>query len=115
MLTGSYISWIKYEELGNVNLTEPAVAQRYTMVRGTFEDPNAPVVRKVPATGREITTGDVVLGAVEDKINSYLRMKNTWLFFFIVAVTVLAILLLIIIFLRSRIRLAVALINEGSR
>ncbi|XP_006823430.1 choline transporter-like protein 2 [Saccoglossus kowalevskii] len=48
-------------------------------------------------------------------LTSYLDMKETWLAFTIILGVVLAILILIVIFLFKRIRLAIALIKEGSR
>ncbi|XP_077986585.1 choline transporter-like protein 2 [Glandiceps talaboti] len=49
------------------------------------------------------------------ELSSYLEMKETWLAFTIILGVVTLILLLLVIFLFNRIRLAIALIKEGSR
>lgn len=46
---------------------------------------------------------------------SYLSYRSTWLAFGIIAAIFLGIILLIVIFLRKRIRIAIALINESSK
>lgn len=46
---------------------------------------------------------------------SYLSYRSTWLAFGIIAAIILGIILLIVIFLRNRIRIAIALINESSK
>ncbi|XP_070533018.1 choline transporter-like protein 4 [Ptychodera flava] len=48
-------------------------------------------------------------------LSSYLESKWTWLAFTIILAVVLAILILIVLFLCNRIRLAIALVKEGSR
>ena len=50
-----------------------------------------------------------------DGLSAYLNIKETWLALFIISVLLLAILLLVTIFLRKRVKLAIALINESSR
>ena len=48
-------------------------------------------------------------------LSIYVAQPDTWLVFGIILALVLAILLLVIISLRSRILLAIALLQEGSR
>ena len=50
-----------------------------------------------------------------DGFSAYLNIKETWLALFIISVLLLAIILLVTIFLRKRVKLAIALINESSR
>merc|ERR1712156_858728 len=45
----------------------------------------------------------------------YLQLRETWLALFIISVSLCAIVLLITIFLRSRLRIAIALISEASK
>lgn len=52
---------------------------------------------------------------ITEQWESFLRMKEAWLAFFILSIGALVIVLIMLIFLRSRIRLAIALINEGSK
>ena len=60
--------------------------------------------------------GRVCTGTVDpDGLSAYLNIKETWLALFIISVLLLAILLLVTIFLRKRVKLAIALINESSR
>ncbi|XP_021948484.1 choline transporter-like protein 4 isoform X3 [Folsomia candida] len=65
---------------------------------------------------REANT-DVLISEEEfnSQLETYLKLKNTWLAFAIITGTLLGILLLIVIFLRSRLYLAVALIKQGAR
>ncbi|CAG0884688.1 unnamed protein product [Darwinula stevensoni] len=48
-------------------------------------------------------------------LDVYFQLQQTWLGFAVILMILLLILLLVLIFLRSRIRLAIALIEEGSR
>lgn len=48
-------------------------------------------------------------------LETYLKLKNTWLTFAIITGVLLAILLLVVIALRNRLSLAVALIKQGAR
>ncbi|KAG1658418.1 Choline transporter-like protein 4 [Nymphon striatum] len=48
-------------------------------------------------------------------LDSYLAMRKTWLGFGIVAAVVLGIVILLLIFLRNRIRIAISLLQQGSR
>ena len=60
--------------------------------------------------------GTVCDGTVDpDGLSAYLNIKETWLALFIISVLLLAIILLVTIFLRKRVKLAIALINESSR
>lgn len=52
---------------------------------------------------------------VEEQLDEILAMKDTWLAFLIISVVLLVVVLLLLIFLRSRIRIAVALIKEASK
>ena len=48
-------------------------------------------------------------------LSSYLAMKQTWMIFLIVLAVTMALTLLALIFLRNRIRIAIALIGQGSK
>jgi solute carrier family 44 (choline transporter-like protein), member 2/4/5 len=48
-------------------------------------------------------------------LHSYLELRETWLVFLVTLAILTAITLLILIFLRSRIRIAIALISYGSK
>ncbi|KDR18085.1 CTL-like protein 2, partial [Zootermopsis nevadensis] len=52
---------------------------------------------------------------VEEELNEILAMKDTWLAFLIISAIILVVVLLLLIFLRSRIRIAIALIKEASK
>jgi len=52
---------------------------------------------------------------ITQNLDTYLQLKDTWLFFFIASTVLLAVILLVTLFLRNRIRLAVALITEASK
>lgn len=57
----------------------------------------------------------IFIEPAEHQLNQILEMKDTWLAFLIISAVTLAIVLLLVIFLRSRIRIAVALIKEASK
>jgi preprotein translocase subunit SecY len=56
-----------------------------------------------------------IIEPAEHQLNQILTMKDTWLAFLIISAVTLAVVLLLVIFLRSRIRIAVALIKEASK
>lgn len=62
--------------------------------------------------GGNLTLADV---AFTTDVNSYLSVSQTWLVFLVLLGITLALVLLAIIFLRNRIRIAIALIGQGSR
>uniref|UniRef100_A0A646QCM2 Choline transporter-like protein n=1 Tax=Hemiscolopendra marginata TaxID=943146 RepID=A0A646QCM2_9MYRI len=63
----------------------------------------------------EATEPEKKLSFSKKTLESYKHSKNTWLAFGIISGVILIILLLLIIFLRNRIRLAIALIQESSK
>merc|ERR1719411_1136435 len=52
---------------------------------------------------------------IEQDLNVYLQLRETWLGLFIVSVSLCAIILLVTLFLRKRLRIAIALISEASK
>lgn len=52
---------------------------------------------------------------LQSHLNSYLANRNTWLVFSVICGVILTILLLLLFSLRSRIRIAIALIEEASK
>lgn len=100
MQTACYFTWTKYDQLRNAEMpTDPA--------QQALRSDRAHLLRS--------NLGDDLIQGLEDQANEILRMKETWLAFFIISAGVLLILLIVLIFLRNRIRLAIALINEASR
>ena len=53
--------------------------------------------------------------SITNAFDAYLQLRNTWLALFIISTTLLAIIALITLFLRKRLMLAIALINEASK
>ena len=53
--------------------------------------------------------------AFSTHLDSYLSLRETWLIFLITLAITVAINLLVLIFLRNRIRIAIALIGQGSK
>ena len=51
----------------------------------------------------------------ESQLDTYLKLKDTWLTFSIVTGIILGILLFVVLVLRSRLSIAVALIKQGAR
>ena len=87
--TACYFSVIKYLELRNVdNSTE------------------------IRAANAERFISDIEF---ESQLDTYLKLKNTWLTASIVTGVVLGILLFVVLVLRSRLSIAVALIKQGAR
>lgn len=66
-----------------------------------------------PGSARSVKSIDTDF--VENHLNEILGMKDTWLAFLIISAITLVVVLLLVIFLRSRIRIAVALIKEASK
>ena len=64
-----------------------------------------------------VKDSDLSITEVEFSTNAdtYLALKQTWLIFIGIMGVLLAIILLVLIFLRTRIKIAIALIEEGSR
>merc|ERR1719209_2498729 len=52
---------------------------------------------------------------ISQDLSVYLQLRDTWLGLFIISVSLCVIILLITIFLRSRLRIAIALISEASK
>lgn len=55
------------------------------------------------------------INPITQDLSTYLELRDTWLVFFIVSVVLLVVILLVTLFLRTRIRLAIALIAEASK
>jgi len=89
-LLGCYFSTAKYLELKNVN-------------------------ESVEYRGAPNTEFFVSEEEFHAQLDTYLKLKNTWLAFAIITGVFLGILLLIVLILRSRLHLAVALIKQGAR
>lgn len=82
----TYYTWTKYEELRDFTSNEKVVQKKQDLA-----------------------------DAIEDEWDKLISNKDTWLAFFIISIILLFIILLILLILRKRIRIAVALINEGSK
>ncbi|XP_072275592.1 choline transporter-like protein 5 isoform X5 [Pyxicephalus adspersus] len=67
-------------------------------------------LRGVP--GSDLTISDIGL---QTDFRVYLQLRETWLAFMIILCIVEVIIILMLIFLRNRIRIAIALLQEGSR
>jgi hypothetical protein len=57
----------------------------------------------------------VILNRAQQEVDQILHMKITWLVFLIISAVLLGIILVVLMFLRSRIRIAIALIKEASK
>ena len=80
------------------------LAAAYSWVKySAFKDGEMSVTS--PGTGDSIT----------NTFDAYLQLRNTWLALFIISSTLLVIIALITLFLRKRLMLAIALINEASK
>jgi hypothetical protein len=90
IVTGCYASYVKYEELARAGEGSDGVASR------SHSD-------------------NFILNGAEHKLDQLLDMEITWLVFLIVSAVALGIVLLMLIFLRKRIQVAVALIQEASK
>jgi hypothetical protein len=93
-VAGCYATYVKYDEL--------KTAEEIANV-----DPGA--------HGSERSFHSSFIEPAEHQLNQILAMKDTWLAFLIISAVTLVIVLLLVIFLRSRIRIAVALIKEASK
>jgi len=71
-------------------------------------NPNPPVSESAESLQPRVTDS-------AENQNQILAMKDTWLAFLIISAIALVIVVLLVIFLRNRIRIAVALIKEGSK
>jgi choline transporter-like protein 2/4/5 len=90
IVTGCYASYVKYDELGRAK-----------------EVANEVGTRSFPS--------NTILEPAQQQVDEILQMKGTWLVFLIISAVLLVVVLLMLIFLRSRIRIAVALIKEASK
>ena len=59
--------------------------------------------------------GEIPVVEGGNPFDAYLQLRNTWLALFIISSTLLATIALITLFLRKRLMLAIALINEASK
>ena len=59
--------------------------------------------------------GEIPVVEGGNPFDAYLQLRNTWLALFIISSSLLAIIALITLFLRKRLMLAIALINEASK
>ena len=90
---GCYATYKKYDELKSAEK------------KG---NPNPPVSESAESLQPRVTDS-------AENQNQILAMKDTWLAFLIISAIALVIVVLLVIFLRNRIRIAVALIKEGSK
>lgn len=93
IVTGCYASYVKYDEMKTAeeNANSSTVQENSRHLRSNLFKP------------------------VEEQLDEILAMKDTWLAFLIISAVLLVVVLLLLIFLRSRIRIAIALIKEASK
>jgi choline transporter-like protein 2/4/5 len=89
-VTGCYASYVKYDELSRA-------------VEGSDGETSRPHYK------------NVILNRAQEELDHLLHMKVTWLVFLVISAVLLGIILLVLIYLRSRIRIAIALIKEASK
>merc|ERR1719322_845179 len=68
-----------------------------------------------PVTKDQEETGITDVNPITDGFDAYLQIRDTWLALFIISLIIFVVVVLITLFLRKRILLAVALINESSK
>jgi choline transporter-like protein 2/4/5 len=93
IVTGCYASYVKYDEMKTAE-----------------ENANS---NTAPENSKHLRSN--VFEPVEEQLDQILAMKDTWLAFLIISAIFLVVVLLLVIFLRSRIRIAIALIKEASK